>query len=119
MKGLVNMFGRLVQGQEATAPETDVAWTAEALQTGSARIVDVREPEEWAEGHIRGAVLIPLGELAARSGELDAAHPVIVVCRSGRRSLTGAEMLINAGFADAQSMAGGMLAWEAAGQAIE
>ena len=100
-------------------PETDVTHTAQAREDGSAQIVDVREPEEWAEGHIPGAIHIPLGELAARTGELDSGQPAIVVCRSGRRSLYGAETLLQAGFGDAKSLAGGMVDWEAAGQPVE
>jgi rhodanese-related sulfurtransferase len=100
-------------------PETDVTHTAQAREGGSAQIVDVREPEEWAEGHIPGAIHIPLGELAARTGELDSGQPAIVVCRSGRRSLYGAETLLQAGFGDAKSLAGGMVDWEAAGQPVE
>jgi len=100
-------------------PETDVAHAAQARADGSAQIVDVREPEEWAEGHIPGAIHIPLGELPGRAGELDASQPAIVVCHSGKRSLYGAEMLLQAGFGEAKSLAGGMVDWEAAGQPVE
>lgn len=94
-------------------PEIDVAGTQEARVNGAAQIVDVREPDEWAQGHIPGAIHIPLGTLAARRRELDPARPVIAVCRSGNRSLTAVELLTRAGFTDARSMAGGMNVWSA------
>lgn len=100
-------------------PETDVAQTATARREGTAQIVDVREPDEWADGHMPGIVHIPLGDLAARLGELDPATPVIAVCRSGKRSLTAADILISGGFADAKSMAGGMTAWAESGEPVE
>jgi sulfur dioxygenase len=79
----------------------------------------VRERDEWNEGHIPDAQFIPLGELPARVGELDAARPVITICRSGQRSLVAVEILQRAGFTDVASMAGGMLAWAQARQPIE
>lgn len=111
------MAGRIPGLPEA--PETDVAATAAALADGSAQVVDLREPDEWAEGRIPGAILIPLGELGMRLGELDPERPVIAVCRSGKRSLYAAGALIQAGFADAKSLAGGMLDWEDQGQPVE
>ena len=105
--------------KQPAAPETDVTATAQARAEGTVQILDVREPDEWAEGRIPGAVHIPLGDLAARAGELDPEQPVIVVCRSGVRSLYGAEILLKSGFADAKSLAGGMLDWAAAGQPVE
>jgi rhodanese-related sulfurtransferase len=102
-------------GTGPTAPETDVPALARQLAAGPVQIVDVREPDEWAGGHIPEAVLIPLGQLAVRKGELDPGRPVVVVCRSGHRSLTGAVILLRAGFRDARSLAGGMIAWARAG----
>lgn len=87
--------------------------TAQALGAGT-QIVDVREADELAEGVIPGAHHIPLGELRSRLGELDRSLPVIAVCRSGRRSAAAADQLAAAGFS-ADTMAGGMLAWQAAG----
>ena len=99
--------------------ETDVAQTARARASGAAQIVDVREPQEWSDGHIPGATHIPLAELGLRLGQLDAARPVIAVCRSGVRSLKAAEFLRRSGVPGATSMAGGMKAWSAAGQPME
>lgn len=86
---------------------------------GEAQLIDVREPDEWAQGHPPQAVLIPLGELEARRSELDPARPVVTVCRSGRRSLTAAEILLKAGFRDVWNLAGGMIEWRAAQMPVE
>ncbi|TFC44407.1 rhodanese-like domain-containing protein [Cryobacterium sp. TMT1-21] len=79
-----------------------------------AQIVDVRETAELADGMIDGAIHIPLSTVPERHGELDRARPVIVVCRSGRRSASAADQLSQVGF-DAYTMAGGMLEWAALG----
>jgi rhodanese-related sulfurtransferase len=100
-------------------PETTVSETVAARDAGTVQILDVREPDEWAAGHIPDAVHIPLGSLPTRTGELDQNLPVVVVCRSGVRSLSGADILLKAGFGDAKSMAGGMIDWAAAGQPVE
>ena len=77
------------------------------------QLVDVREALEFNGplGHIDGATLLPLGELAARTGELDRRRPVVVICRSGTRSAQAALQLQKAGFADVANLAGGMLRW--------
>ena len=82
-----------------------------AKQEAGAILVDVREPHEWQEGHISGAVHIPLGSLSRRLRELDPSREVIAVCRSGHRSITAAQMLHQAGFSQVRSMAGGMISW--------
>jgi rhodanese-related sulfurtransferase len=56
-------------------------------------IIDVRQPEEYAEGHIDGAKLIPLGQLPAKAGEINWTKDVIIYCRSGARSMHAAEFL--------------------------
>ncbi len=64
-----------------------------------ARLLDVRTPEEFAGGHLPGAVNIPVQALAARVRDLGAPHaPVVVYCRSGARSARAASMLRAAGF---------------------
>ena len=66
-------------------PEVDVDQLAAAVD-GGALVVDVRERQEYAQVHVPGAMLIPMGQLAARMGELDKTSPVYVVCASGNRS---------------------------------
>ena len=66
-------------------PVRDVdAPTADRLIAEGATVLDVREPYEWADAHIEGSVLIPLGRLQV--GSVPSGRPVVVVCRSGRRS---------------------------------
>jgi len=79
------------------------------------QIVDVREPREFSDalGHIAGARLVPLSELAARAAELDAQRPVVTVCRSGARSAQATVLLRKAGLQRVANLAGGMLRWRA------
>ena len=73
-------------------------------------LLDVREPWELNTASVPGIVHIPMGEVAARAGELDRSKPVIVLCRSGRRSLEVARYLAAQGF-DTANLSGGILAW--------
>lgn len=88
---------------------------------GEVQIVDVREPDEFTGplGHIGSAILIPLGELAARAGELSRERPIVAVCRAGGRSAQATVILQQAGFRDIANLAGGMLRWRAEGCAVE
>jgi sulfur dioxygenase len=88
---------------------------------GRVQVIDVREPEEYNGplGHIRGAKLIPLAQLAARIGELEKDRPLVTVCRSGGRSAQAAVILGRAGFGDVANLAGGMLRWRADGHPVE
>lgn len=88
---------------------------ADDLRRAGALVLDVREPAEWATGHIEGATLLSLGELQARADELPRDRDIVVVCRSGNRSAQGRDILLTAGFAAVTSMAGGMIDWIAAG----
>ena len=90
-------------------------------QARAVQIVDVREPQEFDGplGHIHGAILIPLGELAERVGELSRDRPIVTVCRAGGRSAQATVILREAGFSDIANLAGGMLRWRAEGHAVE
>ncbi len=101
----------------ALPAEVDVAKAAE-LQAAGAFMLDVREPDEWAAGHIDGVTLIPLGQLPARVAEVPSDRQVVVVCRSGNRSAKGRDILLGAGYSSVTSMAGGMTAWTAAGNRV-
>lgn len=78
------------------------------------QFLDVRESDEWAAGHIAGAVHIPMGQLAARQDEVAIDRPVVCVCRSGARSGRVARALGRAGY-EAHNLRGGMHAWSRAG----
>ncbi len=88
---------------------------AAAKRDAGAFILDVRQPDEWSQYHIEGATLIPLGELASRLNELPRNQGIVVVCHSGNRSAKGRDILLNAGFTQVTSMAGGLIQWQAAG----
>ncbi|MBP7778361.1 MAG: molybdopterin-synthase adenylyltransferase MoeB [Acidobacteria bacterium] len=74
-------------------------------------LVDVREPHEYQICKIEGAILIPLGDLPARVGELDPAVEVVMQCRSGVRSGKAATFLREQGFRSVHNLTGGILAW--------
>jgi rhodanese-related sulfurtransferase len=74
------------------------------------QVLDVREPDEWATGHIAGAVHIPMNQVPRRLQELDPHRTVVVVCRSGHRSDHVAQYLRGLGI-NAENMPGGIQAW--------
>ena len=91
-------------------------------------VVDVREPAEWAEGHIPGAIHVPRGMLEAKADLeyanreprlADRSQPIILHCASGARSALGADVLQQMGFTNVCSMAGGIAAWKEAKLPIE
>lgn len=92
---------------------------AVAKRDAGAFILDVRQPEEWNEFHVPGSTLIPLAELPARVNELPGDQEIVVVCRSGNRSAQGRDILLEAGFMQVTSMAGGLTQWRAAGYPTE
>lgn len=83
-------------------------------------VLDVREPAEWSKGHIPNARHIPLGQIEQRLGELDKfkAKPIIVSCATGSRSSSVCGTLRKAGFDRVFNLAGGLPAWEQAGQPL-
>ena len=97
--------------------EIAIDQVAAALDRGAV-VVDVREPVEFRDGHLPGAVNIPMGQLTRRLGELDRARPVYVVCASGNRSSAMVDVLAAAGY-DATNVAGGTSAWIRAGHPVE
>jgi rhodanese-related sulfurtransferase len=99
----------------------EIAPQALEEQTASVQVVDVREPAEFtgALGHIGGAILIPLGELQTRVGELGRDRPIVTVCRAGGRSAQAFNILRQAGFTSVANLSGGMLRWRAEGFPVE
>ncbi|MET0787869.1 MAG: molybdopterin-synthase adenylyltransferase MoeB [Cellulomonas sp.] len=98
-----------------TAPELVQRLAARDVGTDEFLLIDVREPSEYAEASIPGAVLVPLGSVLDGSALADLPHDVeiVVQCQVGGRSLTAARILQNAGF-EASNLEGGILAWMAA-----
>ena len=87
------------------------------LQSAGSLLLDVREVGEYSEAHVAGSTHIPLGQLAQRLQELgaDKTKPVVLICRSGRRSAQAQAILEQAGFSTTSNVEGGMLAWQKAG----
>ena len=79
------------------------------------QVLDVRRQGEWEEGHIEGALLKPLNQLARTMDELDAQRPVAVHCKGGYRSSMATSLLRRAGFRQVMNVTGGFDAWKAAG----
>lgn len=88
-----------------------------AAQADGAVVIDVREPFEYAAGHVPGARLLPLSQVSVRAAELPKDEPVYVICATGNRSLVAADYLARAGV-DAWSVAGGTSEWQRSGRAV-
>ena len=92
--------------------EISAADAAALLKEKGARLIDVREPWEFATAHIEGSVPIPMGDVPSRAHqELDPEEPLVVVCHHGVRSMNVTAWLRNQGFENAQSLRGGIDAW--------
>jgi rhodanese-related sulfurtransferase len=109
--------------------EIGAAEAAEAVKKNpKTLILDVREPAEWAAGHIPGALHVPRGMLEAKAdleyanrepGLADRSTAVIIHCASGARSALAADVLQQMGFTNVCSMAGGFAAWKEKGLPVE
>lgn len=112
--GVVAALGLTLAVQQLQAADGVEVKQAQIMNKEGALLLDVREPEEFSAGHAPEAKLIPLGQLAARLQEI-AEHkdkPVVVICRSGRRSGIAVAQLQAAGFTQVSNVQGGMQAWE-------
>ena len=87
---------------------------AELREPDPPLVVDVREPREFRQGHIPQARIIPLPQLLGGPADLPRDRRIVVVCRSGRRSALATAALLGQGYTELATLAGGMLAWEAA-----
>lgn len=93
-------------------PMIDVQTLAQSMQGAKKPVLlDVREPQEVAQGKIEGAIAIPLGELPARVAELPKNKDIVVYCRSGRRSAKAVSFLLENGFKHVKNLEGGMIGW--------
>ena len=86
---------------------------AEILAQGRQVLIDVREPYEFATGHVKGAVNVPLGTLADKLGKFDPHAQTYVICQSGHRSATAVRMLMRSGFDHVYSVKRGTSGWRA------
>lgn len=105
----------------APVPTVDVAEAERRLREDpdGPILLDVREPNEFAEVRAPGAVLIPTSQFMTRVGELPADRPLLVVCAMGGRSANVTGYLVQSGRTDVVNVAGGMDAWERAGLPVK
>lgn len=77
-------------------------------------MIDVREPDEYRAGHVKGSTLMPLGTVSQRWQELSSFEEVIVICRSGNRSMVACRQLSALGITKVANLHGGIMAWASA-----
>jgi rhodanese-related sulfurtransferase len=82
-------------------------------------VLDVRSPEEYASGHVPGAVNIPYDQVASRMAEVPRDRDVVLYCKSGRRAGIAAEALAGQGYTRLQHLEGDIVAWVAKGRPVE
>jgi rhodanese-related sulfurtransferase len=108
------LFGRLMGG--AGVPTIDHAEMTRAVASKSCCIVDVREPHEYAAGHIPGAINRPLSRFAPQ--ELPKDKPVILVCQAGGRSAKALQQALHAGCRDIRHYSPGTGGWKSCGGSL-
>jgi rhodanese-related sulfurtransferase len=102
------------QAAEQLAPViAPVALKAMLASSAPLVLVDVREPDEFAAGHIDGARLMPLGTVEKAYRDLPKTVKLVVYCRSGKRSAKAVSFLVAHGYSNAVSLDGGFVAWTA------
>ena len=114
MTFLLTLLGLNTACSQQTFEDMETERFSQFIQQPDVQLVDVRTADEYAEGHLDGAVNIDVKEpafLASAKQLLDASRPVAVYCRSGRRSANAADMLTKEGF-KAVNLKGGILAWQ-------
>lgn len=101
----------------ANGAELDPAGFAAAMKRPGTVVLDVRTPQEFAEGHLPGAINIDVSaaDFASRVAALDKSTPYAVYCRSGNRSAAALEVMKGQGFTNAYHLGGGIGAWSSAG----
>ncbi len=101
--------------QDITVDNLDIDDIRSGLADGSIVLVDVREPHEWDAGHIPGSLLLPLSTFDAADLPDSQGRRIVLSCRSGKRSLTAADLAHAGGVAVDAHYAGGFLDWVAQG----
>jgi molybdopterin/thiamine biosynthesis adenylyltransferase/rhodanese-related sulfurtransferase len=114
-------YRELLQQVRSEIAEIDATHARDRIESGEPVVVDVREQDEWDEGHIPGAVHVPRGHLESRIERLapDAARPVVVYCSAGNRSAFAAKTLAELGYEDVVSLAGGFTDWKRNGFPVQ
>jgi molybdopterin/thiamine biosynthesis adenylyltransferase/rhodanese-related sulfurtransferase len=114
-------YRELLQQVKEEIEEIGGAQARELVEEGEAAVVDVRERDEWEEGHLPRALFIPRGNLESRiEGAVpDKSHPVLLYCASGSRSAFAAKTLEELGYENVLSLAGGFTDWKRNGFPFE
>jgi molybdopterin/thiamine biosynthesis adenylyltransferase/rhodanese-related sulfurtransferase len=114
-------YRELLQQVRAEIEELDASHARELIETADPVVVDVREQDEWDEGHIPGALHIPRGYLESRIERAvpDPSQQVVVYCSAGNRSAFAAKSLEEMGYTDVLSLAGGFTDWKRNGFPVE
>ncbi len=99
-------------------PQIDVEDLDALMAQGAIRVLDVREDSEFRNGHLRGAIHIPVKRLPDRVARLKHDKPYAVICQSGSRSRSATAYLVDQGFEGAVSVRGGTGAWARSGRAL-
>ena len=112
---MFNFFQRKPDPSEVTPEQI------KARQDAGERLyfLDVREANEYAEGHIAGSKLVPLGQLSSQLGSLPKDRAIVAVCYSGSRSSVAMSLLKRSGFGNVLNLRGGMAAWARSGMPIK
>lgn len=97
----------------------DLETAKHMIAGGNVQIVDVRQPDEYAQGHLPGAILIPLNTVMSRIDQISATQDVIMVCGVGERSAVASEMAAAMGRTRLFNLEGGTTAWVRQGNPIE
>jgi sulfur-carrier protein adenylyltransferase/sulfurtransferase len=114
-------YGELLAEVKREIEEVDAARASELIDSDSPAVVDVRERDEWDEGHLPSAVHIPRGNLESRieAAVPDRSRPVVVYCASGSRSAFAAQTLEELGYENVVSLTGGFTDWKRNGFPVE
>ena len=101
--------------------ELDQQQALDKIKTGNISVIDVRTPEEFAEGHVPGAINIPYDKIGERLHEIPATkdQPVLLYCRTGKRAAMAETTLTAAGYSNLYHLKGDMQAWSDNKQPIE
>ncbi len=99
--------------------ECDVTELMNCLQNGAQNLIDVREYGEFSGGRVKGAKLVPLGDIEKRYTEIDRDNPTYLMCRSGKRAAEAQRKLFALGFSNVRNVRGGFEAWKTAGFEFE
>jgi sulfur-carrier protein adenylyltransferase/sulfurtransferase len=114
-------YRELLQQTRSEISEVDATEAKARIESGEPVVVDVREQDEWDEGHIPGAVHVPRGHLESRIERLapDPSRPVVVYCSAGNRSAFAAKTLAELGYEDVVSLSGGFTDWKRNGFPVQ